>query len=461
MKPLLRILCSIPYLLLSMHTAEAGELSSAIDVAVKKNYQIRVSDYEMIASEYDTKKTLSPFFPSLNASANTKWNESDTKEHADNSTAANNYNSYGYSLSLSQTLFDYSLIHTYQIAVLDHDINLLRHYKVINDIIVNVVENYFSYLKYHSQYIATESEKISSEARFEHVKRNHQLGNVAKTDVYESYAKKEANIQKLADIQNSLDIALLELQSTTQTKMVPSVDVELQQTYVNISAQHQAVLRQRMLENNYDIIIAQHDIKKAKMTADKSRSSFYPTLSTSINYQFTESNNGTGTDTDSMTYSLDLAIPITNGGSDYLTYKKNAKQIEKSYLEYEQALDDKELEFKELVYDVNYNVYSIHSLKSSIISNYAVYRGSQRAYQIGTKTLTDLLGAETTLYNSIRDFQANQYDYIINITKLKALLGPVNLEEVEAISDQMVPAKKAFDIKVLDQFEGELNYWKN
>lgn len=460
MKPFLIALFMLCFLTLHFTGANAGELSTAIDVAIKKNYKVRVSEYEVIASEYDTKKTLSPFFPTLNASANTKWNDSDTLTKADNTTAKNSYNSNGYSLSLSQTIFDFSNIVAYQIGTLDHDINQLKHYKVINDIIINVVENYFSYLKYHSQYIATESELISSQARFKHVKRNHELGNVAKTDVYEAYAKKETNIQSLADIQKNLDVALLNLQSTTQIKMIPSVDVQIDQYYQEIDKQQQAELEQYMLVHNYDLIIAKENTKKAIKTAQKSRTGFYPTVSSSINYQFTDSNND-GTDSANTTYSLDLAIPISNGGSDYYTYQKNVRQIEKSNIEYEQTLDDTHVSFKELIYDINHNVYSIHALKSTIVSNYAVYRGSQRAYTIGTKTLTDLLGAESTLYNSIRDFQANQYDYIINVSKLKAMLGPVNLSEIEAISNVMIPVQKTFDLTILDKFKGELDNWKD
>lgn len=434
----------------------ANELSTTIEFAIKHNYKIRASEYEVISSEYDMKKGLSPFFPTINASANTKWNRSNTVDNSVNSATKNNYNSNGYSISLSQSLIDLSNIHAYQMDVLDHEINQLKHHKIINDIIVNVVENYFSYLKYHSQYIATESELSSSIARFKHIKRNHELGNLAKTDVYEAYATKETNIRKLADIQKNLEIALLKLQSTAQIKMTPSVDVNIRQSYQAIGSQQQADLQTHMLLNNYDIIISKYNSKKSKKSSKKSQASFFPTLSTSINYQYTDSNNGTGTDTDNIIYSLDVSIPISNGGSDFYTYQKNIKQIEQSNINYEQAINDNEVSFKELIYKINHNVDSIHTLKSMITSNYSVYKGSQRAYKIGTKTLTDLLGAESNLYNSIRDFQANQYDYIINISKLKALLGPINLNEIEDLANAMIPLKKEFDIKKLEQFKGAL-----
>lgn len=436
--------------------SQASELSTTIEQAIKKNYKVRVSEYEVISSEYDRKKGLSAFLPTINASATTSWNESDTLEKANYTSTKNSYNSNGYSVSLSQSVVDLSKIYNYQMGALDYEINLLKHHKIINDIIISVVEGYFSYLKYHSQYIATESELLSSETRFKHVQRGHELGNVAKTDVYEAYAKKEGNVQKLTDIEKNLEVALLKLQSTAQIKMVPSVDVKITENYENIALQEEQDLHDYMLTNNYDLIIAKYDTQKSIKTSKKSKSSFYPTVSASVNYEFTDSNNSTGSDTENIVYSLDLTLPITNGGSDLYTYQRDANKIEQSNIQFEQTLDDTKVSFKELIYDINNNVNSMRTLKSMIISNYAVYKGSQRAYKIGTKTLTDLLGAESNLYNSIRDFQENQYNYIINVSKLKALLGPINLQEIEQLSSTMVPLQKSFDIKLLEQFKGVL-----
>lgn len=434
----------------------ASELSTVINVALKNNYKIRNSAYEVSSSEYDSKRKLSVFYPSVNFTANSKWSESqktphDTKQKGDKV----GYNSNGYGLSIKQSLIDFSLFHDYKMSALDLEINELKHSKIVNDIIVKVVEEYFSYLKYHSQYLATNAELSSSESRFKHVKRNNELGNIAKTDVYEAYAQKEANHRRVLDIKKNIEIALLKLKSTTQLAIVPSVDLQLDKTYQKLNDDQKQQLKQQMFANNFDILIARSDISKTKKSLQKTQSSFYPTLTTSANYQYTDAN-GTGSnpgdDSDSITYSLDLSIPITNGGSDFYSYKKNKQQVEQKSIHYEGTLNSAQVDFEELYYKINHNIDSIDALKSMITSNYIVYKGTNSAYKIGTKTLTDLLSAESDLFDSIRDFQANQYDYIINITKFKALIGPVNLNDIEALSSAMQPIKSEFDITVLDKF---------
>ncbi|MGB0936331.1 MAG: TolC family protein, partial [Colwellia sp.] len=170
-----------------------------------------------------------------------------------------------------------------------------------------------------------------------------------------------------------------------------------------------------------------------------------------------DSNNVPSSHKNDVSYGLKLTVPIMNGGSDVYEYKKNKNKIVQSQVNYEQILDETQVSFDELVLKVNNNVESIAILKSIVLSNYSVYEGTNKAYKIGTKTLTDLLTSESSLYNSIRDYYSNNYDYIINMTKLNALLGPIDLASIEKLSSSMVPLVYDFDIKVLEKFKQDLN----
>lgn len=436
----------------------ATELTQLIDSALKKNYKIRNSEHEIISSEYDRKKGLSPFYPVVNIQANTTWSDSTTKYPDPASPNVDNeYNSNGYSLSISQTLIDYSKMYAYDESKLEAEINLVKHNKIINDIIVNVVENYFSYLKFQAQQKATKAELLSSSLRLTQIKRNNDLGNVSKTDVYEAFAQKEGNKRKVENIKKDIAISLRKLNSTTQSDTKPKFDIKLNLHYKEITLARQKKLFDTLVNTNYDIIVAKQGIAKADKTLGKARSGFLPTLSASADYNYTDSNNAFPSHKNDSSYGLKLTIPIMNGGSDVYEYKKNKNKIVQSQVTYEQTIDETQVSFDELVIKVNNNVESIGILKSIVLSNYSVYEGTQKAYKIGTKTLTDLLASESSLYNSIRDYYSNNYDYIINMTKLNALLGPIDLTSLEQLSLSMIPLVYNFDIKILDKFKKDLN----
>ncbi|MEZ9370673.1 TolC family protein [Shewanella sp. 10N.286.51.B2] len=438
-------------------STRASELSLLIDQALRNNYQIISSEFELVSSEYDLQKGTSPFLPTVNIQANSTWNESKTTypNPDDGSRTDNDYNSNGYSLSLSQVLLDYSIVYDYDLSKLELQINEIKHNKILNDIIIKVVENYFSYLKFKAQHKATKVELKSSQARLEQISRNNELGNVAKTDVYEAYAKKEQNAKSLASIEKDIRISLIKLNSTTQTKLEPKFDIQLNQHYQQIPSRSKSKLKKNLAHKNYDIIISQYNIKKSETTLDKTKSGFYPTISASANYSVNDSNNNVETYNDDISYSLNINVPIMSGGSTYYEYQKNKNKIFQSIANHRQSIDDAGVEFDELIYQINDNVTSINLLRKIIISNYSVYKGTQKAYKIGTKTLTDLLSSESNLYNSIRDFYSNQYDYIINMTKFDALLGPVDLNILSALSNSMVPIQNNFDLEVLEKLKKE------
>jgi outer membrane protein TolC len=441
------------FLILSLLTtwhpiSHASELSALINEALENNYQIINSRYEVESSEFDQSISGAFFYPTINASANTTWNDSEV----DSTTPSNSeYNSYGYRVSVSQTILDMSKIRSYQESGIDLQINKLKHDKIVNDIIIQVVENYFSYLKYHSQKKATDAQFRSSEARLKQISRNNELGNLPKTDVYETQAQKESTYKKLADIRKRINLALVQLQSTTQAPIRPSFDVKLNNQYTEIDYYEKSMLEKNLIGSNYDIAIAKSNLDKSKRSLTQSRSDFYPTLSASANYEYTDSNFDSSK-TDDATYALTLDIPIVNGGSDYYDYQKNKTKISQFSSQYDQAVNDNRVNFEELIYSINTNVESLAILKSIIKSNYLVYKGNQRAFKLGTKTLTDLLNSESDLYDNIREYHSNQYDYIINMTKLYALFGAVNLASLEDISNKMEPISDTFDITILERF---------
>ena len=430
-----------------------SELSALINHTIDSNYQIISARYDVNSSRYDKDISSAFFYPSINASANTTWNESDV----DSTTPSNNeYNSNGYRISITQTILDLSRLDTYKESEIDLKISRLQHDKVVNDIVFEVVDNYFSYLKYHAQKKATDAQLKSSQSRLKQITRNHELGNLPKTDVYETQAQKGTTSKQITDIRKKISQALNQLRSTTQTRISPSYDMALTNQYSQIDESEKAALEKKLISGNFEIAIARSKLDRSKRTLSKSKSEFYPTLSASANYEYSDSNLDHSIQ-DTSTYALTLDVPIFEGGSDYYEYQKSKNTIQQLSSRYDQSLNDTRVELDDTILNINANIESLDILKSVIKSNYLVYTGNKKAYRLGTKTLTDLLNSESDLYDSIRDYHSNQYDYIINTTKLYSLFGAIDLKAIEAISNSMVPINETFDMAALEQFaSGEM-----
>ena len=123
----------MPLVIYGKVTSYASELSTLIDEALLNNYQLIDAKYEITSSEFDQSISGAFFYPTINASANTTWNES-KKESSQPSN--NEYNRYGYRVSISQTILDMSKLRAYQESGIDLEINKLKHDDIANSIVV-------------------------------------------------------------------------------------------------------------------------------------------------------------------------------------------------------------------------------------------------------------------------------------------------------------------------------------
>ncbi|UJF20372.1 TolC family protein (plasmid) [Vibrio sp. SS-MA-C1-2] len=66
----------------------------------------------------------------------------------------------------------------------------------------------------------------------------------------------------------------------------------------------------------------------------------------------------------------------------------------------------------------------------------------QRAYELGTRTVTDLLAADTKLFNSLRDYESARYDYVIELISLSQLRGGLTVSTIKKIMQLMIESNE-------------------
>ena len=59
--------------------------------------------------------------------------------------------------------------------------------------------------------------------------------------------------------------------------------------------------------------------------------------------------------------------------------------------------------------------------KQTIISSEASLEATRQGYQVGTRTILDVLIVETSLYQAQQNYSADQYTYLTNILNLKII----------------------------------------
>ena len=180
----------------------------------------------------------------------------------------------------------------------------------------------------------------------------------------------------------------------------------------------------KVYNDNFNMLIALNNIKIKEIDLSKEKSSNKPTIDITASTEYSDGSRiDPGSESANASIGLTITIPIFQQNIDKSDIRKINSQIIQSEIEYEDLKESLNIEVSN--YFKNYLV-SKSSLNSSLLNiEYAntLLESTQEEYNLGTKSITDLIDAETTLLNANVDYFNANKNYLINYFNLLALDG--------------------------------------
>jgi outer membrane protein len=97
--------------------------------------------------------------------------------------------------------------------------------------------------------------------------------------------------------------------------------------------------------------------------------------------------------------------------------------------------------------NVNASISSINAYKQAVVSAQSSLDAMEAGYQVGTRTIVDVLDATTTLYNAKQQLSNARYDYLINQLNIKSALGTLNQNDLMMLNGSLgKPTSTAQDV---------------
>ena len=137
------------------------------------------------------------------------------------------------------------------------------------------------------------------------------------------------------------------------------------------------------------------------------------------------------TETDSI--SLQLNVPIFQGG--LVTYKtREAVHLHAQAKENVERQRRSTLrQARDAYRGVLTGISRVKALKQAMVSTNSALETTEAGFEVGTRTIVDVLDAQRDMFRARRDFAQTRYDYILNTLRLKQAAGtlsPENLQQV-------------------------------
>jgi len=435
--------------------ALAVDLVGVHDLAVKNDPRLQAAAYRKDATGENKVQARSNLLPTISGGAGWNWGDAKTKIDQINIPDGGSIPAFktqsdidtdSYRLDLRQSLYAQSNYENLDVARGQVSQAAAIYNIAYQDFLVRVAGGYFSVLTAQDGVIFAEAEEKALQRQFEQAEQRFEVGLTAVTDVHEARASYDnARARAIVSRNNLADTkeALYELTGQYFDDYDPLQEVlplvkplpENPAEWVDIAMQY-----------NPTVVSALMGVEIADATVRLQRSGHFPTLDLvgSIS-QFTNNESAirgdagdilatTSVVSDDKRIGLQLVVPIYQGG----VISSRTRQARYLLNAVNEDLDQQQ---RSVVRATN-NAYraviagieQVGAFGQAMISAESALEATQAGFEVGTRTIVDVLIAQQRYFQAQRDNSLARHTYIVDHLRLKAAAGVLVEEDLHKVN---------------------------
>ena len=353
--------------------------------------------------------------------------------------------SSGWQLQLTQTVFEWGKWVALKQAgkrsakaEIDYEIKQ-------QDLIVRVVKRYLDVLAAEDNLISINSNKLAISRQLEQAKQRFEVGLIAITDVQESQAAYDQSVANEINAKRLLANArelLREITGAYLPKLdAPDQDLPLLAPIPEIENEWIASAMQQnlnLISSRFEEEIARHEISFQK-------TGHYPSINIVANMSSQDADNedqirnainfpDLTTNNQSDSIYIQLSMPIYSGGMTTSKVQEAVYLHRASREKLQRIARETERETRDAFLGVTSEISRVNAFKQAVKSSETALEATQAGFEVGTRTIVDVLNSQFALENAIQNYSKSRYDYIANVFYLKQAAGTLRVQDLEEIN---------------------------
>ena len=437
--------------LLLCSPAWAVDLVGVYELALKSDPRLRAAEFRREATGENKAIARANLLPQIGVGGT--WSRGDSETDFPNPfpppnrrVVESDIDTDGYGAELRQSLYRQANYEALDVARGQISQAEAVYQIAFQDFLLRVSENYFLVLTLTDGVTFAEAEEKAFKRQYEQAEQRFEVGLTAVTDVHEARASYDNARARAIVARNDLEDAREALRELTAQyfeeydalqEVLPLVEPDPADSegWVEMALQtNPAVLSSR----------AAMDIAESNMRL--ARAGHFPTLDlvgsytkfSNNKYLYTDPVSGlqaTGSlENEDKQLQLQLQIPIYEGG------RVNAQTRQARFLldAAGQDLDDVQRgvvrEAENAYRAVLAGIQEVEAFEQASISAESALEATQAGFEVGTRTIVDVLIAEQRKYQAQRDNSVARHAYIIRHLRLKSVAGLLNAEDLRVVN---------------------------
>jgi outer membrane protein len=311
------------------------------------------------------------------------------------------------------------------------------------DLIVRVAQRYFDVLAAEDRLNSIIADREAIARQLEQAKQRFDVGLIAITDVQESQAAYDQSVANDIGARRSLATAREFLREITgeyvQELNAPDDDFPL----LNPDPNNEKLWVDLALSQNLNLVASRLDEGLARDEISFRRNGHYPTLDLVASSGERESDTTISIPTlepdfqslssTSESISLQFNIPLFAGGGVSSRVKEAVYLHRASREQLHRITRETERQTRDSYLGVLAEIARVKALKQAVASSQTALQATQAGYEVGTRTIVEVLNSQFALYVAITNYYQSRYDYILNALRLKQAAGTLQVQDLEKI----------------------------
>ncbi|MCF5845486.1 outer membrane channel protein TolC [Aeromonas veronii] len=432
-----RTLLSVMVLLGVSAGAHAENLLDIYQQAQIKDPQLLQSKAVRDQAFEKINESRAALLPQINLGADLKYlqNENDTQTN----------NRASGSLSLDQSIYRRSNWVNLDISEKSATQNDVAYNLEIQNLMVRTAKAYFDVLKAMDTLEFVRANKVAVERQLEQTQQRFEVGLTAITDVHEAEASRDQALADEINAENELDNSYETLRELTG---IDHRNLDVLNTD-RFSPQKTAFGSDKWLELALDKNLQLHSARISKDIAkeriDLAKTGHEPTLDLDAGLQTSNTDYKldsiqSGGNDNQANIGLTFKLPIYSGGAT----SSKVKQAQYDYVAASELLEKNFRSVQSTVRssynNVNASIGSVRAYSQSVVSADSALKATEAGYEVGTRTIVDVLDSTKKLYSAKQKLSEARYNYILNILSLKQAAGVLEAQDLVEVNQGLMPA---------------------
>lgn len=416
--------------------SQAEDLLQVYKQARDSNPDLRKSAADRDAAYEKINQARSPLLPQLDLGAG----YTHTNGFRDNSNSPDSNATSG-NLQLTQTIFDMSKWRVLTLQEKAAGIQDVAFQTSEQKLILDTAKAYFDVLRAIDRLSYTEAQKQSVYRQLDQTTQRFNVGLVAITDVQNARATYDTVLADEVTARNNLDNALEVLRQVTGVYYpeLASLNVNRLQTKRPDAVNN---LLKEAEKRNLSLLSARLSQDFAREQIRSAETGYMPTIDLTASSSVTNTRYSGGTPTSQQVNNdagqnqigVQLSLPLYSGGAT----NSAVKQAQYNFVGSSELLESTHRSVVQTVRssfnNISASISSIKAYEQVVVSNQSSLDAMEAGYQVGTRTILDVLTATTDLYQSKQRLADARYDYLINQLNIQSAVGTLNMSDLTSLN---------------------------